>query len=87
MPLRRRNDAPSEATVVVHRAHSLSEAVVLRALLESAGIPSPALAGNDPYPLRRPPADFPGVEILVPESYAEEARDILEEYLSDADED
>jgi hypothetical protein len=71
---------PLEETVAVHRADSLTEAMVIRGLLESAGIRSPALTRNEPYPLSNPPADFPGAEILVRESQAEEARRIIAEY-------
>lgn len=68
-------------TVVVHRAKSWTEATVIRGLLESAGIASPPLTRTDPYPLSNPPAEFPGAEILVRESEAEEARRIISEYL------
>lgn len=71
-----------EETVVVHRAESWTEAVVIRGLLQSAGIDSPSLTHTDPYPFSNPPADFPGAEILVRESQAEEARSIIAEYLS-----
>ena len=74
-----------EETVAVHRADSWTEAVVLRGLLESAGIDSPPLTRTDPYPFSNPPADFPGAEILVRESQAEEARAIIAEYLASAE--
>jgi hypothetical protein len=78
---RSREGEPREATVVVHRADSWAEAVVLRGLLESAGIDSPPLTRTDPYPLSNPPADFPGAEILVRESQVEDARRIIADYL------
>lgn len=71
-----------EETVVAHRAQSWTEAVVIRGLLESSGIPSPPLTRTDPYPFSNPPADFPGAEVLVRESDVEEARRIIDEYLS-----
>jgi hypothetical protein len=71
-------------TVVVHRAQSWTEAVVIRGLLESAGIDSPPLTRTDPFPMSEPPADFPGVEILVRESQVEEARRIVAEYTAGA---
>ena len=74
-----------EETVAVHRADSWTEAVVLRGLLESAGIDSPPLTRTDPYPFSNPPADFPGAEILVRESQVEEARTIIAEYLASAE--
>lgn len=73
-----------EETVAVHRADTWSEAMVIRGLLESAGIDSPPLTRTDPYPLSNPPADFPGAEILVRESQAEDARHIIAEYLETA---
>lgn len=75
-------EAQHEGTVVVHRAQSWTEAVVIRGLLESAGIPSPPLTRTDPYPFSNPPADFPGAEVLVHESDVDEARRIIDEYLS-----
>jgi len=71
-----------EETVVVHRADSWTEAMVIRGLLESAGIDSPPLTRTDPYPFSNPPADFPGAEILVRESQVEEARRIISDYLA-----
>jgi hypothetical protein len=71
-----------EETVAVHRADSWTEAVVIRGLLESAGIDSQPLTRTDPYPFRNPPADFPGAEILVRESQVEEARRIIADYLA-----
>lgn len=78
------NREPQEETVAVHRADSWTEAVVIRGLLESAGIDSPPLTRTDPYPFSNPPADFPGAEILVRESQVEDARRIIAEYLAAA---
>lgn len=75
-----------EQTVVIHRAGSWAEAMVLRGLLESAGIASPSFAPVDPFPAGILPPDFPGVEILVRESQAEEARRIIEDYLDEQEE-
>lgn len=79
---REKEKEPQEETVAVHRADSWTEAVVLRGLLESAGIHSQPLTRTDPYPFRNPPADFPGAEILVRESQVEEARRIISDYLA-----
>jgi hypothetical protein len=76
--------ARQEETVAVYRADSWTEAVVIRGLLESAGIASPPLTRTDPYPFSNPPADFPGAEILVRESQVEDARRIIAEYLASA---
>lgn len=67
--------------VVVHTAGTLAEAMVIRSLLESEGIPSPGSASTDPFPLREPPEGTHGVEIYVLESQAEKARRIIAEHL------
>ncbi len=70
-----------EKVLVVHEAGTWTEAMVIRGLLESAGIESPASTSTDPFPLREPPKGTHGVEIQVLESQAEEARRIIREYL------
>ncbi len=74
---------PGERIIVAHTAGTMAEAMVIRALLESAGIPSPGSASPDPFPLREPPGGTHGVEILVRESQAGEARRLIGEYLKD----
>lgn len=69
-----------EAVVVVHRAASVSEAVVLRGVLQSAGIKSPSDQYTDPFPLNEPPEGFTGTEILVLKSQEEDARRIIDDY-------
>ena len=76
---RKRN---SERVVVVHIAGTLAEAMVIRGLLESAGIPSPGSVTTDPFPLREPPEGTHGVEILVLDSHEAEARRVISEFLS-----
>lgn len=71
----------SEKAVLVHTAGSMAEAMVIRGLLQSAGILSPGSVSTDPFPLREPPEGTHGTEIVVPESQAEEARRIIEERL------
>ncbi len=73
-----------EPVVVVHEAGTWTEALVIRGLLESAGIESPASTSTDPFPMREPPKGIHGVEILVLESQAEDARHIIAEYLAEA---
>ncbi len=73
-----------ERIVVVHQAGSWTEAVVIRGLLRSYGIESPASTSTDPFPMRKPPKGTHGVEILVLESQADEARRIIAEYLASA---
>ncbi|MCL4523328.1 MAG: hypothetical protein M1453_15165 [Acidobacteria bacterium] len=71
--------------MVVHQAGSSTEAVVIRGLLESAGISSPGSAGSDPFPMREPPEGFRDSDIVVLESQAEEARAVIASYLSSSD--
>ena len=79
-------DQPTrERTVVVHQAGTWTEAVVIRGLLESAGIASPASTSTDPFPMREPPKGTHGVEIIVLESQAEDARRIIADYLASAE--
>ncbi len=73
-----------ERIVVVHQAGSWTEAVVIRGLLRSYGIESPASTSTDPFPRCEPPKGTHGVEILVLESRADEARRIIAEYLASA---
>ncbi len=73
-----------EPFIVVHQAGSWTEAVVIRGLLRSAGIDSPALTSTDPFPMREPPKGIHGVEILVVQSQADEARRIIADYLAGA---
>ena len=74
-----------QRTVVVHQAGTSTEAVVIRGLLESAGIASPGSAGSDPFPMREPPGGFRDTEIMVLESQADEARRVIAEYLTSGD--
>jgi len=74
-----------EKTVVVHTAGTWTEAVVIRGLLESAGIHSPASTTTDPFPMREPPEGQHGVEIVVLESQQEEARRIIADYVDDSE--
>ncbi len=73
-----------ERVVVIHQAGSWTEALVIRGLLRSYGIESPASTSTDPFPMREPPKGTHGVEILVLESQADEARRIIAEYLARA---
>lgn len=77
------NEEPTrEPVIVVYQAGTWTEALVIRGLLESAGISSPAPTSTDPFPLRKPPKGTHGVEILVLESQADEARRIIADYLA-----
>ena len=78
----KRKDA-AEKAVVVHTAGSMAEAMVIRGLLQSAGIASPGSVSTDPFPLREPPEGTHGTEIVVLESHADEARRLIAEHLRD----
>ena len=52
-----------ERVVVIHTAGTTAEAMVIRSLLESEGIPSPGSVSTDPFPLREPPGGTHGAEI------------------------
>jgi len=54
--------------------------MVIRALLESAGIRSPGSVSTDPFPLRETPEGTHGVEVVVLESEAKAAEKIIAEY-------
>lgn len=74
----------NERAVVVYTAGSQSEAMVIRGLLESAGIAIPGPVTPDPYPLidaNMSRGAMHGVEIYAYESEAGEARQIIEKYL------
>jgi hypothetical protein len=74
----------NENVVVVHYAGTWTEALVIRGLLESAGMVSPASTFTDPYPLRESPKGTHGAEIQVLASQADEARKIIADYLAHA---
>jgi hypothetical protein len=74
--------ASNEDVIVVHRAGSATEAVVIRSLLESAGIASPGSATPDMFPMREPPKGFNDTDIRVLDSQAEDARRIIAEYVA-----
>jgi len=74
-----------ERTVLVHQAGTSTEAVVIRGLLESAGIASPGSASSDPFPMREPPEGFRDTDIVVLESQAEDVRRVISEYQTSSD--
>jgi hypothetical protein len=71
-----------DRVVNVHTAGTIAEAMVIRSLLESAGIFSPDTLVGEPFPLREPPEGTHGVEIFVLESQAAQAEKIIEDYLN-----
>src|SRR5579864_2088436 len=70
-----------EKAVVIHSAGSATEAMVIRGLLESAGISSPGSESTDPFPMNEPREGDHVVDILVRESQSVEARRIIADYL------
>jgi hypothetical protein len=73
----------NERVVVAHVADSATEAMVIRSLLQSAGIATPNASSTDPFPIPENPEDPHNFEILVLESQVDEARRVIAEYLAD----
>jgi hypothetical protein len=71
-----------QRVVVAHTAESATEAMVIRSLLESAGIATPGSVSTDPFPIPEDPENPHNLEILVLESQADEARKVIAEYLA-----
>jgi len=71
---------PDDKLVVAYNADTASEAMVIRGLLESAGIHSPEFGTADPFPLNESPEGTHGPEIFVRESQAAEAKKLIAEY-------
>jgi hypothetical protein len=74
-------DQSRERVVVAHTAGTATEAMVIRGLLESAGIHSPGFDSSEPFPLNEPPEGTHGAEVYVLESKAKEAKRLIAEYL------
>ena len=74
------DDHVNEELVVAHVADNVTEAMVIRGLLQSAGIDSPGSVSSDPFPIPENPEGPHGTEIFVLESQVEEARKVIEEY-------
>src|SRR5712692_5339229 len=76
-------DVPDrEPSVVVHQAGSPTESMVIRGLLESAGIRLPESTGGDPFPVNESHSGEASADIEVLHSQAEEARRIIADYLA-----
>lgn len=78
------NHYENERVVVAYTAGSVSEAMVIRCLLEANGILSPDSTTTDPFPLNEPPEGTHGTEIYALESQADEVRRIIETYRRDS---
>lgn len=55
--------------------------MVIRGLLQSAGIESPGSATTDPFPMGESGDAFHDSDVIVLESRADEARRVISEYL------
>jgi hypothetical protein len=66
--------------VRVFEAANVSEAMVVRGLLQSAGISAPDFEAAEPFPMHEPPEGWHDAEVWVPQSQADDARRILAEY-------
>jgi hypothetical protein len=73
-------DQSHERVVVAHTASTATEAMVIRGLLESAGIHSPGFDSSEPFPLNEPPEGTHGSEVYVLESQVKEAQQLIAEY-------
>jgi hypothetical protein len=67
-----------EPFVVVFEATTTAEALVVRGLLQSAGIDSPDFDAADPFPMKEPPEGVHGTEVWARESQAEDASRIIQ---------
>jgi len=66
---------------VVHTAGSAVEAMVIRGLLQSAGIYSPGSGTSDPFPMGESGDAFRDADVIVPASQADDARRIIADYV------
>jgi hypothetical protein len=77
--------ASKDPTVIVHHAGTSTEAMVIRGLLESAGIKVPDFTPGEPFPMHTPPAGMTDGDIVVLASQAEDARRIISDYLASSE--
>jgi hypothetical protein len=71
-----------DPVVIVHRATTSTEAMVIRGLLESAGLKVPDFSPGEPFPMHTPPAGMTDGDIMVLSSQADDARRIIADYLT-----
>jgi hypothetical protein len=74
-------DPHREKSVVIHTAGSATEAMVIRGLLESAGISSPGSSTTEPFPMDEPREGARSTDVVVLQSQAEQARQIIADYI------
>ncbi len=71
-----------DALIIIHRATTSTEAMIIRGLLESAGLQVPDFSPGEPFPMHTPPAGMTDGDIAVLASQADDARRIIADYLS-----
>ena len=71
-----------DALVIVHRASTSTEAMVIRSVLESAGLQVPDFSPGEPFPMHVPPAGMTDGDIAVLSSQAEDAKRLIADYLA-----
>jgi len=71
-----------DPVIIVHRATTSIEAMVIRGLLESAGLKVPDFTPGEPFPMHTPPAGMTDGDIVVLSSQADDARRIIADYLA-----
>ena len=74
-----------DAVVIVHRASTSTEAMVIRSVLESAGLKVPDFSPGEPFPMHVPPAGMTDADIVVLSSQAEDAKRLIADYLSSSE--
>jgi hypothetical protein len=74
-----------DAVVIIHRASTSTEAMVIRSVLESAGLKVPDFSPGEPFPMHVPPAGMTDADIVVLSSQAEDAKRIIAEYLTSSE--
>ena len=72
-----------ETIVIAHTARSWTEAVVVRGLLESAGIAATELGLGTPSPLPDLAPILYGIDIYVLESQLQKAQQLIAEHLAE----
>ena len=72
---------PKEAMALAYTTATATEAMVVRGLLESAGIYAPNPDSAEPFPFNEPSELTRATDIYVPKSRANEARKIIEDYI------
>jgi hypothetical protein len=70
-----------EPMALAYTTGTATEAIVVRGLLESAGIYAPTPDSAEPFPLNEPSEMTHATGIYVPKSRVEEARRMIEDYV------